>query len=81
MHYADARLAFYYRDDRPYKRDIVAINPYIDQRVVVAGDRITALDAFDPRGDGSDIPDTDKFARHGLADPPGLSHLEFSELC
>lgn len=69
MHYANARLAFYYRDDRPYKRDLVAINPYIDQRVVVAGDRITALDVFYPDGDRAEIPGTVDFIKHGLADP------------
>ena len=69
MHYANARLALYYRDDRPYKRDLVAINPYIDQKVVILGDRATPLDVFYPHHDRADIPGTRDFIKIGLADP------------
>lgn len=69
MHYANARLALYYRDDRPYKRDLVAINPYIDQKVIVSGNRTTALDVFYAPHDRANIPDTLDFIKHGLADP------------
>ena len=69
MHYANARLALYYRDDRPYKRDLVAINPYIDQKIVIAGDRATPLDVFYPHPDRADIPGTRDFIKIGLADP------------
>jgi putative glycosyltransferase (TIGR04372 family) len=69
MHYANARLALYYRDDRPYKRDLVAINPYVDQKIVVSGDRTTALDVFNATHDRADVPGTLDFIKHGLADP------------
>lgn len=69
MHFENAHLTFYYRDDRPYKKDLVEINPYIDQKIVVTGDRTTALDQFDmsldraPRGGLLD------FGKLGISDP------------
>lgn len=69
MHYGNARLALYYRNDRPYKNDLVALNPYVDQKVVVSGDRTTALDVFYAPHDRADAPGTLDFIKHGLADP------------
>ena len=69
MHFSDAWLAFYYRDDRPYKKDLVAINPYIDQRVVVHGDNAAAIDLFYDAGDRHPLPYSVDFRRRGLADP------------
>lgn len=69
MHFSDARLAFYYRDDRPYKKDLVALNPYIDQRVIVHGDNAAAIDLFYDAGDRHPLPYSVDFRRRGLADP------------
>lgn len=69
MHFSDARLAFYYRDDRPYKKDIVALNPYIDQRVIVHGDNAAAIDLFYDAGDRHPLPYSVDFRRRGLANP------------
>jgi putative glycosyltransferase (TIGR04372 family) len=69
MHFDNAHLTFYYRDDRPYKKDLVAINPYIDQEIVVTGDRTTALDQFDISLDRAPRSGSLDFRKLGISDP------------
>jgi putative glycosyltransferase (TIGR04372 family) len=69
MQFKSASLAIYFRDDRPYKKDLVAINPYVDDIVSVSGRDTIPIDFFYSPADRFPIPGANKFIKRGLADP------------
>jgi putative glycosyltransferase (TIGR04372 family) len=69
LNFGPSQLTAYYRDDRPYKKDIVAINPYIDRTIKVSGDSYLPLEAFYDPFDRHLIPGTEKFIQSGHARP------------
>ena len=46
-----SKLHVYYRDDRPYKRGIIDLNPYIDRSWLAPGRGGMPMDVFDVAGD------------------------------
>jgi putative glycosyltransferase (TIGR04372 family) len=69
MQFRSAHLALYYRDDRPYKSDLAAINPYVDDVIAVAGKDAVPIDFFFSSRDRTPIPGANNFIERGLADP------------
>lgn len=69
MQFKSANLAIYYRDDRPYKTDLIAINPYIDEAVVMAARQVVPVDFFYSLADRPPLPGASSFVKRGLADP------------
>lgn len=69
MQFKSARLAIYYRDDQRFKKDLIALNPYIDDAVVTAGREIVPIDYFYSPSDRTPLPGASRFIAQRLADP------------
>ena len=69
MHWPHSTLAVYFRDDRPYKRDMIACCPYVDHIIPVTPDhaRGVALDLFYAAADRFEMPSSKEFVAHGYA--------------
>ena len=69
MQFKSAQLAIYYRDDRPFKSDLIALNPYIDDAVAMPGPEIVPIDFFYSPSDRTPLPGANRFIAQGLANP------------
>lgn len=69
MQFKSAKLAIYYRDDRSYKKDLIAINPYIDDIVAVSEGEVVPIDFFYSATDRFPTLGADSFIKRRLADP------------
>jgi putative glycosyltransferase (TIGR04372 family) len=69
FHYDDAHLIMYYKNDRPYKRDIFALNPYIDTVVEVGEESVLPVEYFYPNADRRLLAGDQDFIDRGLALP------------
>lgn len=69
MCFARGHLIAYHRDDRPYKADIIAMNPYIDRQIVVPGKAILPIEMFYMPVDRFKLAGSDEFIRQGMATP------------
>jgi putative glycosyltransferase (TIGR04372 family) len=68
MCFKRAKLTVYFRDDRPYKQDVLALNPYIDQVVFGTGTHGLPLEVFHATG-RFPIRGTERFFQAGHAQP------------
>lgn len=50
MRFKRAKLTVYFRDDRPYKKDVLALNPYVDQVVFGTGTYGLPIEVFNISG-------------------------------
>lgn len=70
MHTPDSSLTMYWRDDgRQYKRDILAMCPYIDRTISMGGNDVLPLDWFYPPADRTPIHGIADFVKAGHASP------------
>lgn len=69
LNHGRALLTGYYRDDRPYKKDIVALNPYLDRTIRVSGESYLPIEAFYAAADRHNIPGVESFIKGGHAQP------------
>lgn len=81
LNHGRARLTAYYRDDRPYKKDIISLNPYLDRTIRVSGDSHLPIESFYAAADRHNIPGVEGFIRGGHARPdlvlvPSMMMLE-----
>lgn len=67
--YADAHLSVYYHNDRPYKRDILALNPHIDSKLEVGAGNVLPLEFFHMNTDREVLPGSDDFIKRGYSTP------------
>lgn len=68
MRFERVKLAVYFRDDRPYKQDVLALNPYIDQVIFGTGTQGLPIEVFHATG-RFPIKGTERFFQAGHAHP------------
>lgn len=69
LNHGNARLTVYYRTDRPYKDDALAINPYVDRVVKIAGPSVLPIELFYESYDRFHVEQSTNFIRAGHASP------------
>lgn len=69
MCFERAQLVAYYRKDRPYKADIVAMNPYIDRHIVANEHNVLPIEMFYGAADRFSFDGSDHLIKQGAASP------------
>jgi putative glycosyltransferase (TIGR04372 family) len=69
MCFKQAHLLAYYRDDRPYKSDVMAMNPYVDRSLIIRGNEALPIEFFYPAHDRFYVKGSDDFIKQGFAYP------------
>jgi putative glycosyltransferase (TIGR04372 family) len=69
MLFQTAKLTVYYRDDRAFKRDLLDIDPYIDERIVAKGREVLPVGMFYEPGDRFVLPGSQEFIDRGHDGP------------
>lgn len=68
----DTKLIAYYRDDRPYKKSILSMNPYIDFVIDSGEGAGIPLDFFNSAGDATVFPQLNRLKAAGISGPKHL---------
>lgn len=67
--FSESKLVIYYKNDRPYKQDIVALNPHLFRTLESPDNAHLPLDFFYPHSDRAPLRGSEVFIREGLAYP------------